>query len=367
MGNIIIEKHRIIIALFAVACLVAILLAASYYRLPFGLPRHGSHTPVTLTAVPLGTMNKPLCITRTGSTENSASVPVNAGFSGLLSEIYVKNGQAVKAGQPLFKIQASSEPAAKQAVESTPQTETNYDNALKEFNRYQKLFEIGAISRRQLDMAAARLQEAKERPANTRSAASATPVSGPVTINAPTDGIVTGISTAPGNAVQAGQQLLSLGSGQEVEVVVHLNQNDLYLVHLGTPATIEAAQQMIAGQVSRIYPQAEANQSPSFLAHIKLINNPAGLLKPGMSVNVRIDTGRLAVVPAIPTMSIIQDGLGRNFIYLAINDKAIIQQISVGETVGDFTETTSNLPEQSMVITSNLKDLKDGDAITVIE
>lgn len=367
MGKMMTGKYRIIVVLSALACLVAILLAAGYKRFPFTLTRDVSHRPVYLAVEPLGTVNKPLCITRTGSTENSASVPVNAGFSGLLSEIYVKNGQVVKAGQPLMVIQVSSEPAASQAAESTPQTQADYDNALKEYNRYQKLFEIGAISRRQLDIAAARLQEAKERPAKTRSSSSGAPVNGPVTISAPTDGIVTGLTTAPGKAVQAGQQLLSLGSGQEVEVVVGLSQNDLYLVHLGTPAAIEAAQQTITGQVSRIYPQVEASQTPSFLAHIKLIDNPAGFLKPGMSVNVRIDTGRLAVVPAVPTVSIFQDGLGRNFVYLAINGKALIHQINIGETIGDFTEITSDLPEQSLVVTSNLESLKDGDDITVIQ
>lgn len=166
--------------------------------------------------------------------------------------------------------------------------------------------------------------------------------------------------------MQAGQQLLSLGSGQEVEAVAQLDQSDLYLVQLGTPAVIEAAQQIIAGQVSRIYPQVAANQISSFLAHIKLTNNPAGLLQAGMPVNIRIDTGKSVPVPAVPTASVLQDDQGRNFIYLTANGKALIQQVNIGETIGDFTEITSNLPQQSMVIISNIDDIKDGDAITVL-
>jgi membrane fusion protein (multidrug efflux system) len=363
-----IQQYRIIIALTVLLFTAAVLLAASYNRLPFAIwTRHIiPQTPVALTAVPLGTINKPIQISRKGSIENSTSVPINAEFSGLLSEVYVTEGQVVKSGQPLYKLQGSSESTVNQPIGASQQTQVNYDNALKEFNRCQKLFEIGAIPRRQLDIATARLQEAKESLTNTQNTIES-PSNGSATIKAPIGGTVTGLSASSGKAVQAGQQLLSLGSGQEVEAVIHLDQNDLYLVHLGTLATIEVSQQTIAGYVSRIYPQVEANEISSFLAHVKLTNNPDGLLKSGMSITIRIDTGKSSAVPAVPTASILQDNQGRNFIYLAVNGKAAIQQITIGETIGDFTEITSDLPQQSMVITSSMESLKDGDAITVMQ
>lgn len=359
------KSSGIIIALTTLAGIAALLLFAGY-KLPFAAWTMGAvpSTPVSLTAVPLGTMPKPQYIVRRGSVENSSSLPVSAGFSGLLTEIYVTKGQAVKTGQPLLKIQASSE--TYETAGSSPQAQANYDQARKEFNRYQELYEIGAIARRQLDLAAARLQEAKENLDRARNTAGAPP-NGAATINAPTDGLVTGISAAPGNTVQPGQPLLLLGSGQEVEVIVQLEQNDLYLVPLGTPVAIEAAPHTIAGKVSRIYPHAAANQTPVFLAHIKLINNPSGLLQAGMSVNVRINTGGSVPVNAVPTASVLQDGQGRNFVYIASGGKAVIRQINIGETIGDYTEITSGLPAQCLVITSNLQDIKDGDAVTVLQ
>jgi RND family efflux transporter MFP subunit len=195
---------------------------------------------------------------------------------------------------------------------------------------------------------------------------SASIVNGSATINAPTSGVVTGISAVPNKTVQVGQQLLALGSGQEVEAVIQLNQNDLYLVHLGSSATIEIAQQTIVGQVSRIYPQVEANQSPSFLAHLKLTNVSTGLLKPGMTVNTSIVTGKTSMVPAVPTTSIFQDDQDRTFIYLAVGNKAKLQQVAIGATIGDLTEITTELPPGSLVITGNLADIKDGHAITII-
>lgn len=363
------KNSRIILALTVLFCAAALLLAASSnLPLPGLWPRQTSlQTPVSLTVVPLGTINKPIQITRTGSLESAASVPINAAFSGRLSEIYVTEGQAIKAGQPLLKLQPSANvTATQQAAVPSQQLQANYDNALKEYNRYQKLYEIGAIPRRQMESITAKLQEAQERLADSGTQSSSGSISGPTTITAPIDGIVTGLATAPDKEVRAGQLLLSLGSGQEIGAVVHLDQNDLYLVQLGTPVTIEVSQQTIIGQVSRIYPQVEANQNPIFIAHIKLAN-PDRLLKAGMSATIHINTGQAAIVPAVPTASILQDGQGQTYIYLAVNDKAVLQQISVGKTIGDFTEITSNLPEESLIITSSLNALRDGDTITVIQ
>ena len=232
------RKSYIIAALTALLLLAAILLAASYHLLPFTLwTRHDMPpSPISLTAVPLGTINKPLKVSRTASVENSISIPIHAEFTGALSDVYVSEGQVVKAGQPLLKLQATSEPAVNQPIGDSQQAQATYDTALNDFNRYQKLFEVGAIPRRQLDMAAAHLQAAKENLASAQNTMQSTSITanGSATINAPIDGVVTGLSASSGKEVQAGQHLLSLGGGQDVEVVAPLDQNDLYIVHLGS-------------------------------------------------------------------------------------------------------------------------------------
>lgn len=363
------RNSRLLLALTALVCTAALLLAVSSKQLPTGLwPRQISpQAPVNLTAIPLGTINKPIQVTRTGSLESAASVPIHAAFSGHPSEVYVTEGQAIKAGQPLLKLQPSPSAVTQQAAVPSQQLQTNYDNALKEYDRYQKLYEIGAIPRRQMESITAKLQEAKERLAAAGTQSAGGSITGPATITAPIDGIVTGLAAAPAKEVQAGQLLLSLGSGQEVGAVVQLEQKDLYLVQLGTPVIIEAAQQTIVGQVASIYPQVAAKQNPVFLAHIKLASKPAESLKAGMPATIHINTGETAVVPAVPTASILQDSQGQTYIYLAVNGKAVLQQISVGKTMDDFTEITSGLPAESLIITSSLDSLRDGDTITVIQ
>lgn len=364
------QRWSIIAGFFALTCLIGLLLAAGYNLLPstfWSRYIKAARTPASLTVVPAGTINKPIRLARTGTVESATSVPVNAVASGQVIELYIKEGQAVKAGQPLLKLMATAQPAANETVVAPQTTQPDIESSQKEVDRLQKLYDIGAIPRRQLEAAVARLQSEKERVSKGEAVTQAVQpvVSGPTTLAAPTDGIVSGLTAAAGKPVQAGQQLLSLGSGQEVEVVLQLAQSDLYLVHLGSPVSIEAANQTIAGQVTRIYPQITADQPPAFMARVKINDNTAGLLKTGMTVNVQLDTGKSYTVPAVPTSAIMHDDQQRHFVYVAVDGQAILQQISIGETQNDFTELTSDLPPQSMVIVGGTQGLKNGDPITV--
>lgn len=156
-----IRQYRTTLALSALLFTVALLLAISHNPLPFALwtPQPSPRLPVNVIAAPLSFINKPIQIARTGSIESSAAVPINAEYSGQLSEIYVTEGQTIKAGQPLLKLQVSSIPTANQNTGVSPQAQVNYDNLLKEVNRYQKLYEVGAIPRRQLEIATTRCRK----------------------------------------------------------------------------------------------------------------------------------------------------------------------------------------------------------------
>lgn len=365
------RTNRIMIAAVLLLFLAG-LTAAAHFNL-FSLMRTGLKAPVAVTAAPIALVAKPVNLARSGSVENADTVPIKAGFPGILSDIYVAQGQTVQTGQPLFTINVSAESftagenPANQTKGTSPQLQTNYENALKDFNRYQKLYEIGGIPRKQLDNAAARLQEAQKNLANNQiiEGSPAAHISGPMTVNAPTDGIVTGVKVVAGSALQAEQEIMSIGSGQEIEVVIPLEQQDLYLVHLGSPVIIKLDSESILGQVSAIYPEAKENQVSIFRAHIKIANNPRGLLTLGMQAAVLVDTGQSVQVSAVPSEAVFQNSQKQNCVYIFMNGKALLQQVTLGETIGEFTEITSFLPPEGMIVTNHLHDIKNGDPITI--
>lgn len=222
----------------------------------------------------------PLGIVRAGIVGTPTRMPINSGFNGRISEVHVQEGQRVKAGQPLFTLTATAAARSASAASEAPANA----GASVDYNRLQKLYEQGVISRRELD-------NAKPRAGTPSASAGAGVPAGPVVVTAPIEGFVSGLAASAGNAVQSGERMLSLGSGQALEVVVPLAQLELYQVQPGTPATLEISGATVKGEVAGIFPEVKENAVASFLAHINLIDPPAGLLQTGMTVTVRIETG----------------------------------------------------------------------------
>lgn len=243
-----------------------------------------------------GTETKPTGIERGGIVEPAVLFHVHSSWNGRLIELYVQEGQAVKAGQPLCKLEAipvAAPPAAKVRTNSgaMPVNPLTYERALKQYEQLKKLYAQGAISRRELESAEARLQALQSQSGDSPDGSSESSTAGPVTLTASVDGIVIGLAVLPGAAIQAEQRILSLGSGQKIEVVVPLEQQELYRVQLGTPVEVKTADRLTTGEVYSIFPEVKENAITAFQAHIRLADPPVDWLQAGMPVQVRIDCG----------------------------------------------------------------------------
>lgn len=217
-------------------------------------------------------------VVKTGFIEKSRNIPVNSEYPGKISEIYVQQGQTVTAGQPLIKL----EPDAGKQISSIGDQKA-YDEALREYNRFRNLYEIGGISRRQFEAAAVKLETAK----NNRKETLETGGSGePILITAPIAGVVTELMPTLGAVVQANQQVLVLGSSQPFHAVIILEQKELYLFPLGAIITMEISGQTVAGKVAAIYPEVQGQEVPVFKCYITLENSQASLMKEGLAVKV---------------------------------------------------------------------------------
>ena len=98
--------------------------------------------------------NEPVPIWKryTGMTKASSDQEVRARVSGILEEIYFKDGQAVKKGQKLFKIQQSEYIAALNAAKAKKrEDEASLALATADVNRYKPLVEEGLAPRATLE------------------------------------------------------------------------------------------------------------------------------------------------------------------------------------------------------------------------
>jgi len=271
-----IRLYRKEVALGGTVLLVLLAIAAQheFWTKPGVLPQN-----VDQSAVSANSGKTASEIVREGYVGTPTRLPVDSGFDGRVSEVYVKDGQSVKAGQPLFKLEAAS---VQKTGSSAAITQAN-DNTLRDYNSLLKLYEQGIISRRELENAKTRLEATPQTSNNGQR-----DPTGPVITRAPIAGVVTDLTATAGNAVQAGQQMLFLGSRQTLEVVVSLEQSELYRVQPGTSATVEVSGVILNGEVAGIFPEVKDNAVAYFLAHINLFNLPVGLLQEGMKVKVQI-------------------------------------------------------------------------------
>lgn len=215
---------------------------------------------------------------KAGRIEKSRFLAVDSNLAGKISEIYVKQGQAVTVGQPLAKIEPDLS-----GLGSAEADQKAYDDALKEYTTFQKLYDIGGIPRRQLEGAAAKLAEAQTKMKRGQGL----PGTGePVVIEAPLAGLVMELSLIAGTTVQAGQQILTLGNGQSFQVVIMLEQKDLTLFPLGGPVVIETDGQRAQGQVSAIYPEVQGQLVTAFRCLIQPSNLPERMKQAGKEVKV---------------------------------------------------------------------------------
>jgi membrane fusion protein (multidrug efflux system) len=346
-------------AILLAATALAVLLASGSLGPSFLVPLLHGPTKVSVAVVSLMDKETPLALA--GAVEDSKATLVTAQLPGRISEVYVSEGQVVKPGQPLAKIDAAARPVPADGPAPAGGVQAAYDSALKDYERYKKLYEAGAVARRQFEAAAARLQLAREAQSGPGAASSGgVQPSGPVELAAPRGGTVTGLAAAVGKTVQTGQQLMVLQNPGEVRVVSHLARKDLYLVRPGTLARVTVADmpgKVFTGWVDDIYPEVG---QPTFRVHIQV--DHGGLLKPGMAADVRLSTGQGAIVHGVPSTAIVREQ-GLSYLYLVVDGRAVRQQVTTGATSGDYTEITSDLAIGTFVVNGGAAGLKDGDLI----
>lgn len=96
-----------------------------------------------------------------GQTYGRQDIPIRARVDGFLEGIYFKEGERVKKGQLLYKIEPQSLTADLSAAQSkVAEAETNVANAKSDLDRVRPLAEMNAVSKSELDNANARYKSA---------------------------------------------------------------------------------------------------------------------------------------------------------------------------------------------------------------
>jgi len=288
--------------------------------------------------------------TVSGSLMPEREAAVRAQVGGSVLQTFVDQGQAVRAGQTLGRIESGGlQDVYLSARSGVTAANNNADIARRELERAEKLLAAGAIAERDIEQARRSAISANAALADARARlATAQKQVGNTVITAPISGIVSDRQVSAGDVVQPGALLFTVVDPSSMRLEGSVPAEQLSQVRLGAPVTFTVngyPGRSFTGKVSRVNPTADP--ATRQVRIVISIPNAEGRLVGGLFA-----TGRLAsesrtgmVVPAsavdsrsnVPAVFRIKGGkVERVPVQLGLRDEGAERiEIASGVQVGD--------------------------------
>jgi len=157
------------------------------------------------------------------------------------------------------------------------------------------------------------------------------------TIVAPFAGVVDGIAVAVGERVAAGQELTRVVDVEGLRVEATVLEHDLPLLRVGGEAVVTSAaapERAMAGRITAVLPRVDS-AAKAGRAYVSVLTN--SLLRPGMSVDVQLESTRLRGRRLVPASAVIERD-GRPLVFVVKNGRAQWVYIRPGRSNGVETE-----------------------------
>jgi membrane fusion protein, multidrug efflux system len=288
-----------------------------------------------------------------GSLKAANSAVIKARVAGELQGLTVREGDAVKAGQIIARVDSSEYAArVRQANETAAAAKAQIDIAQRSFNNNKALVDQGFISPTALDTSLASLQSAQ---ANYKSALAAVDVAKKAVqdtvLTSPINGIVAQRLAQPGERVGIDARVVEIVDLSRLELEAPLAAADSVHVRIGQTARLklEGRSEEIAATVTRINPSASSS-SRSVLVYLSVAGLPG--LRQGLFAQGSLDTLRETVL-AVP-ISAVRTDKPQPYVQLIQNDPESKRVVHQTVEMGGRGEGSGALQGISMVAIKNI-------------
>ena len=297
-----------------------------------------------------------------GSVAAVQGVTVAADLPGIVQTIDFDSGRRVRSGDVLVRLDTSQERAQLAAAEA------QRDLALLNFERSRQLLEKGVVAQADYDRIAAETKQAEARVGEIGATIERK------TIRAPFTGVLGIRQVDRGQYLNAGSPIVPLQSMDPVYVNFSLPQQDVASLKVGGEVRVSADSIAIAHSVGRITAiNSVVDEATRNLQVQATFQNPRGLLRPGMFVDVQVMLGAGAAVIALPASAISYAPYG-NSVFIVDQLKGpdgkpyrgVRQQfVRLGRARGDQVAILSGIKTGEEVVTSGVFKLRNGAAVVV--
>jgi len=294
-------------------------------------------------------------VSAVGTLRAAESVVVRPEVPGLIERVHFQEGQTVKAGDPLFSLDASLVRA------EVNEWEANVAQSRREADRAKELVERKLAAESDLDAKRSQVTVDEARLSSAQTRLSKT------VIKAPFTGVVGLRKVSPGEYVIAGQELVSLVQLDPIKLDFRVPESALARIRSGQSVNIDVDAfpgENFAGAVYAIDPQLDtAGRSVILRATIA---NDKGLLRPGLFARVNLELGARADALLLPEQVLWPQG-DKQFVYVVDEGKAKLVEVSIGVRQGGMVEITRGLDKDAQVITAGQLKIGPGSPVQAID
>jgi membrane fusion protein, heavy metal efflux system len=314
--------------------------------------------------------------------DEDRSTPIFSPYAGRVLKLFVKPGDTVTVGQPLFTVQAADMVQAQNDFISAA-TALNKARSAQNLaqiidKRQRLLYEGKAVPLKEVQNARAALDAAENDVRSAEVALEATrnrlrilgktdqeitdfqekgTIDPATLITAPIAGTIVQRKVGPGQYVGSGSTdpVFIIGDLSTVWVVAFIRETEAPIVHVGQQiyfTVLAYPDRSFPATIS--YVAAALDPTTRRLLVRATVNNDAGLLKPEMFASVKVLSGESDKAVAVPRDAIIYEGEAARVWVVRDkdNDKAIeLRKIKVGLTNGSMVEVLKGLAPGDSVVT----------------
>ncbi|MDF0714522.1 efflux RND transporter periplasmic adaptor subunit [Muricauda sp. 334s03] len=324
--------------------------------------------PVTVADVDMGDSSTILAGSGQIKAVNSATLSTR--MMGHVESLPVKIGQKVSKGDLLISINNVDLRAKKAQVEaSITEATVAFNNAKKDYERFQNLFNENSASQKELDDMTARYEMAKARlEAANQMKNEVNSQFAYANIRAPFSGVVTNTYIDEGDMANPGVPLVSVESPGGFEVEAKVAENNISAIEVGTKAHIlvKALDTTITGKVSELSASAQ-NTGGQYVMKVLLDKTEAKILS-GMYATVRLEAESESdgkTVVTVPSEALVHKGQLAGVYTLGQDNVALLRWLRLGENYGNEVEVLSGLSKGDQYIVSAEGKLYNGAKVSI--
>jgi len=341
-------------------------------------------------------------ITASGEIQARTKISIGTSVMGEIKALHVKDGQDVKAGDPLVTIDQErlkqgllqAQAALEGVRQDAGRLKAAKTRAEENFTRMESLFKQGLISDEEyrqarlnretsalsFQSAEANVQQSVANLASMRDSLSKSE------LRAPISGRVTGLkalkgeTAIPGQSNLPGAMLMVISDMSEIIAEIKVNESEVVRTRVG-----QAAQVMVESFPGRVFPGkvyevATASEKIGQDANMYLVKVALDMssqdvtsLRPGMSARAVVLTNEAKGVLRVPLQSVLEregsmedaqkKGLlspeGRNIAFVVKDGRAVERTVKTGIANTQFLEVKEGLQEGEKVLTGPVRKLKE--------